>query len=128
MVLYKNTKIKVRSPDVNTNYFNIVAGVLQRDILASYLFIICLDYMLIMSIDIRKENGFKLAKERSRWYPAQTITNVNSADDKALMTCTPAQAESLLHSLELTAAGIGLYVNADKTEYMSFIKEMTSQH
>ena len=40
------------------------------------------------------------------------------ADDIALMANTPNQAESLLHSLEQAAAGIGLYVNANKTEYM----------
>ena len=30
------------------------------------------------------------------------------------------QAENLLHSLERAAAGIGLHVTADKTEYMYF--------
>ena len=33
---------------------------------------------------------------------------------------TLSQAETLLHSLERAAAGIGLYVNAHKTEYMCF--------
>ena len=33
---------------------------------------------------------------------------------------TPNQAETPLHSLERDAAGIGLPVNAHKTEYMSF--------
>ena len=33
---------------------------------------------------------------------------------------TPNQAETLLHSLERAAAGIGLHVNAHKTEYMSY--------
>ena len=32
----------------------------------------------------------------------------------------PTQAETQLHSLEWEAAGIGLYVNAHKTEYMWF--------
>ena len=32
----------------------------------------------------------------------------------------PNQAETLLHSLELVAAGIGLHINAHKTEYMCF--------
>ena len=32
----------------------------------------------------------------------------------------PNQAETLLHSLERAAAGIGLHVNAHKTEYMSY--------
>ena len=45
MMLYKNMKIKVCSPDGDTDYFNIVAGVLQGDTLAPYLFIICLDCM-----------------------------------------------------------------------------------
>ena len=50
-ILYRNTKVKVRSPDGDTDYFDIVAGVLQGDTLASYLFIICLDDELIISID-----------------------------------------------------------------------------
>ena len=49
-ILYRNTKVKVRSPDGDTYYFNIVAGVLQGDKLAPYLFIICLDYVLRTSI------------------------------------------------------------------------------
>ena len=40
MMLYKNTTVKVRSPDGDTDYFDIVAGVLQGDTLAPYLFII----------------------------------------------------------------------------------------
>ena len=69
MMLYRNTKVKVCSLDGDTDYFDIVAGVLQGDTLALYLFIICLDYMLRTSIDKMKENGFKLTKERSRRYP-----------------------------------------------------------
>ena len=45
-ILYRNTKVKVRSPDGDTEYFDIVAGVLQGDTLAPYHFIICLDYVL----------------------------------------------------------------------------------
>ena len=33
-VLYRNTKVKVRSPDGDIEYFNIVEGVLQGDTLA----------------------------------------------------------------------------------------------
>ena len=42
------------------------------------------------------------------------------ADVIALLANTPAQAETLLHSLEWEADGIGLHVNTDKTEYMCF--------
>ena len=74
MMLYRNTKVKVCSPDVDTVYFNIVAGVLQGDTLAPYL---CLDYVLRMSTDKMKENSFKLTKERNRRYQhkqLQTLT------------------------------------------------------
>ena len=43
MMLYKNTKVKVRSPDSDTDDFDILSGVVQGDTLAPYLFIICLD-------------------------------------------------------------------------------------
>ena len=47
-MLNKNPKVKVRFPDRDTDYFDIVAGVLQGDTLDPYLFIICLDYVLRM--------------------------------------------------------------------------------
>ena len=120
MMLYKNTKVKVRSSDGDTDYIYIVASVLQGDTLALYLFIICLDYVFRTSIDKMKDNGFKLTKERSRRYPAQTITDEDYAEDIALLANTPAKAEIRLHSLEGASVGIGLHVNAPKTEYMCF--------
>ena len=120
MILYRNTKVKVRSPDGDTDYFDIVAGVLQGDTLAPYLFIICLDYVLRTSFNNIRENGFELTKKRSRRYPAKAITNADNADEIAILANTPNQAETLLHSLERAAAGIGLHVNAHKTEFMCF--------
>ena len=95
--------MKVRSP--YTEYFDIVAGVLQGDTLAPYLFIICLDYELRPSIDKIRENGFELTKKRSRRYPAKTITDADYADDIVILVNTPNQAETILHSLERAAAG-----------------------
>ena len=115
-ILYRNTKVKVRSPDGDAEYFDIAAGVLQGDTLAPYLFIISLDYMLRTSINKIRENGFELTKKRSSRYPAKTITDA----DYALLANTPNQSETLLHSLERAAAGIGLHVNAHKTEYMCY--------
>ena len=103
MILYRNPK-----------------GVLQGDTLAPYLFIICLDYVLRTSIDKIKENGFELTKKRSRRYPTKMITNADYADDIAILANTPNQAETLLYSFEWAAAGIGLHVNAHKTEYMCY--------
>ena len=84
-------KVKVRSPDGDTDYFDIEAFVLQGDTLAPYLFIICLDYTLKTSMDLMKENGFKLAKERSRKYPAKNITVADNAD---ICQCLPPDTRS----------------------------------
>ena len=116
-IAHGNMKVKVHSPDGDTDNIDIVAGVLQGD---TYLFIICLEYVLRTSIDKMKGNSFKLTKERSRRYPAQTITDADYANDIALLANTPTQVETLLHSLERAVTGIGFHVNADKTEYMSF--------
>ena len=88
--------------------------------LAPYLFIICLHYVLRTSIDKIRENGFELTKKRSKRYPAKTITDADYAGDLALLANTHNQTEILLHSLERATAGIGLHVNAHKTEYMCY--------
>ena len=105
---------------METEYFDIVSGVLHGDTLAQYLFLICLDYVLRTSIDKIRENGFKLTKKRSRRYPAKTSTDADYADDIALLANTPKQVETLVHSLERAATAIGLHVNAHKTEYMCY--------
>ena len=120
MILYKNTKIEVHSLDGDTNNFNIVAGMLQGNTLDPYLFIICQDYVLRTAIDLMKENSFKLAKERSKRYPAQTITDSDYTDDITLLANLPARAESLLHNHERAAGGTDFHVNVNKTEYMGF--------
>ena len=111
MMLYRNMKVKVRFLDGNTDYFDIVAGVLQRDTLALYLFIVCLDFGLRTSIDKMKDNDFKPTKERSRRYSTQTFTDADYAEDIALLANKPAQAETLQHRLEQAP------INAHKTEY-----------
>ena len=98
--------MEVRSPDGDTDYFKIVAGVMQGDSLAPYLFFICLDYVLRTSIDKFKENGFELTKKKSRRYPAKKKKkkkkkkNADYADDLAILGNTPNQAETLIHTLE----------------------------
>ena len=126
MMLYKNTKVKVHSPDGDTDYFDIVEGLIQGDTLAPYRFIILLDHFLRTFINKMKYNGFKLTKEGSRRYPTQTITEVDYTDDIALLANAPTQAESLLQNLEPAASGISPHGNADETEYMWFNKKVTS--
>ena len=77
MILYKNTEVKVRSPDGDTDYFDIVAGVLQGHTLAPYSLstveTACLGRLLIEW----QKKGFNQTKERSRRYPTQKITDAD---------------------------------------------------
>ena len=50
---------------METENFDIVAGVQQGDTLDPYLFIICLDHVLRTSIDRMKDNGFKLTRKEA---------------------------------------------------------------
>ena len=103
-------KVKVRSPDGDIDFFEIVAGVLQEDTLTPHLFIICLDYVLRMLKDLMKENGLTLEKARSRRYPAWTIMDADYADDIILLANTPIQAKSLLHILGQASKQNGVHV------------------
>ena len=109
MMLYRNIKVKVHSPDGDTDHFDIVAGALQGDTLSPYHFIICLDYVLRTSIDKIKENGFKLTKERSWRYNAKTITDTDYAEDIALLANASAQVETL-HWPPCQCTQDGIYV------------------
>ena len=120
--------LHVRSPDSDTDYFDIVAGMLLGDTLAPYLFIICVDYVLRTWIDKVKDNCFKLIKEKSRRYSAQTITDADNVNDIALLENTPVHAKTLLHSLGRAAGGISLNVTHTKRNTCALIKEATSPH
>ena len=81
------------SPDGDTDFFDIVTGILQVERWLPFLFIISLDYVQQMSIDRMKEIGFILKKATSKWYPVETIMDVDYADDQVILANTPAQAE-----------------------------------
>ena len=57
MMLSKNTKLKIRPLDGDTDFFDIVPGVPQGDTLAPYLFIVYQDYVLRTSMGLMKEYG-----------------------------------------------------------------------
>ena len=77
------------------------------------MFIICQDYLQRTSLEQIKEHVFMLRKIRSKRYPLEIVTDTHFAADFAILANTPAQAESLLLSLEQAARGIGLYMNVD---------------
>ena len=117
---YSQTWAKVRTPDGDTEPFQILAGVLQGDTLAPFLFIIALDYALRCAISGREEElGFTLVKRASRRIPAKTMTDLDFADDIALVSNSAEQAGKLLSEVERQCQRIGLGLNAKKTKVMA---------
>ena len=109
----------VRSPDGDTD---MVTGVLRGDTLVPCFFILCLDYVLWASINIIKKIVSHLKKKKEGEQQAdnilQKLPDADYVNDLVLLANTPAQADSLLHSLGQAIGGIGLYVNANKTVYI----------
>ena len=110
-LLYKNTTAKVISPDGDTSFFQIHAGVLQGDTLAPYLFIIAVDYAMRTAISNSDDCGFTLEKAKSRRHPALWVTDIDYADGIALLSDSVDKAEKLLHNVEMAAKLIGLHIN-----------------
>ena len=69
-ILYKDTEAQIITPDGDTEFFGIVAGVLQGDTLAPFLFIIALDYAL-------RENY----KRNAHWIYAHSTTELPPCSD-----------------------------------------------
>ena len=120
-LLYTVTKAKVLLPDGETEFFNILAGVLQGDTLAPYIFTVMIDYAMRQATgNDPLELGFKLDRKRSRRHNLKVITDLDFADDIALVTEELEQAQDFLHHVQENASKIGLHLNSDKTEFISF--------
>ena len=79
---YNSLKAKIKSPDGETEYFDIHAGVMQGDTLAPYLFVITLDYAMRQAINGREnELGFTIQPRKSSRNPAVSLCDLDFADD-----------------------------------------------
>ena len=72
-MMHTNTSPKVLSPNGGTEFFKILAGVLQGNTLAPFLFIIALDYDMRRADGKESNLGFTLNGSRSRRHPARVI-------------------------------------------------------
>ena len=94
---------------------------LQGDTLAPYIFVIMLDYALRQVINGREEElGFQLNRRQSRRKGPLLVTDLDFADDIALLSEQIKQAQDLLTSVETSAPQIGLGMNAKKTKVMAY--------
>ena len=60
---------------------------------------------------------------RRKRYPAERITDADSADNTALLANTLTQSESLLYRLQESPGKISVHINGDKIEYMFLNQE-----
>ena len=116
-LLYMSSFSRVQTIDGLTDFFKTLIGVLQGDTLAPFLFIIVLDYVLRSCMCF--DNGLTITPRQSRRLPGVKVTDLDFADDLALLSDTIQQAEKLLHDLEYAAKLVGLSLNASKTEFMT---------
>eukprot|EP00116_Pleurobrachia_bachei_P001801 sb/3462063/ len=120
--LYQNTKAKVLTADGETALFEIVAGVLQGDTLAPFLFIIALDFCITTALSKHPEIGFTIQPARgtrSRPIEAQRVSDTEFADDLALLADSTEQLGVLLREVEAVCGQIGLHCNLGKTEFLT---------
>ena len=116
-----NLKAKVVSPDGDTQYFNICAGVMQGDTLAPSLFVTVLDYALRKAVTGREEDlGFTLVKRQSKRHPALCLCDLDFADDLVLLSNEIDQAKKPVQAIEKESGRVALKLNTKKTKAMFF--------
>ena len=115
--LYNRSKAVVSVDGQVSECFDISTGVLQGDVLAPFLFILVMDYVLTRS---EGQYGFVYRTRRGTRDPARRINDLDFADDIVLLENTIKLANEQLERLRVEAAGVGLVINDNKTEVMTY--------
>ena len=118
-VLYSNSSSAVMVDGGISEPFDVTTGVLQGDVLAPFLFIILVDYLLDKASG--PDSGVVTFPRQSRRYPAKVglLNDLDFADDIALLESSMPRAQSQLTRTADAAADLGLIISAPKTEYMT---------
>ena len=82
-VLYNNSRSAVMVDGNLSDPFQVTTGVLQGDVLAPFLFIVLIDYLMKRATE-NIESGVVTHPRQSRRHPAKTLNDLDFADDIAL--------------------------------------------
>ena len=96
--------------------FCVSTGVPQGDVLAPFLFITLVDYLLLKSSD--GDSGVLTCPRKSRRYPAKVLNDLDFADDIALLESSISRAQSQLTRTASAASDLGLVISSSKAEYI----------
>jgi len=116
LALYKGAQAQVFTDDGISDPISLTTGVLQGDTLAPYLFVIVMDNIMRKAIT-DDSLGF-MYKRNGRKQPAKYVTDLDFADDIALVSSTIKNVEIMLTRIEEEALKVDLKINNKKTEYL----------
>ena len=116
----RGASTSVRTPDGDTESFDISAGVLQGDTLAPYIFICIID--IILRLALKGKAGFKF--EFRKGEERKSLTDLDYADDIIILVelanAGETECQEILQTLQIISAKFGLKINLakGKTETM----------
>ena len=117
-VLYKNSKSAVMVDGGLSDPFDVTTGVLQGDVLAPFLFVVLVDYLLKKATS-QLDSGVVTHPRRSRRHPDKSLNDLDFADDIALLESSISRAQAQLTKTAEAAGNLGLVISAPRTEYMT---------
>ena len=98
--------------------FDVTTGVLQGDVLAPFLFVVLVDYLLKKATS-QLDSGVVTHPRRSRRHPAKSLNDLDFADDIALLESSGSRTQAQLTKPAEAAADLGPVISAPKTACMT---------
>ena len=105
-LIYENSSCNIRTQTGVTDSFNIVTGVRQGCILSPFLFLLVIDFVMRKTFE-DKEWGINMSHGN--------LSDLDFADDIALLANKLQQLQEMTSSLEENAAKVGLQISSEKT-------------
>ena len=125
-LLYDSSSSRVYVNGQTSEKFDITTGVLQGDVLAPFLFIIVIDYLTKNAIGdygftthqgtTTNTRSLRNTADREKRNKKRVISDLDFADDIALLEGCEAKSQEQLSALSTIAATVGLEINAKKTK------------